>query len=332
MTDALEWFTKEIRETRNKNIIETMPPLSGKKITRVLLLSDIHANWEALKAVISHAQGLYDTTWFLGDVVGYGPQPVDCVQILQYRLSFGGRWVAGNHDLGLLSISQNDEANDYFSAEEADWSSKRHLQLLREQSDLYNWFRDSLASDHQKPKTRKYGGFKQIFVHANLDNYVGNYLYPDYRTSIQTRLRKLLATNSRTPQKDLVCVFVGHTHMVTLIHLPDKIGAAELLPITYGKEISLLKGAYLINPGSVGQPRDGDPRAAYAILNVERNNRSITFYRVCYDVVEVQKLLRDDNYPEELVKRLGNGRIRRTAENFERVYENRKDRTGVDVR
>ena len=120
--------------------------------------------------------------------------------------------------------------------------------------------------------------------------------------------------------------------MVTLIHLPDKIGAAELLPITYGKEISLLKGAYLINPGSVGQPRDGDPRAAYAILNVERNNRSITFYRVCYDVVEVQKLLRDDNYPEELVKRLGNGRIRRTAENFERVYENRKDRTGVDVR
>lgn len=327
MKNALEWFTKEYRETYT-DIIETMPPLTGK-IRRVLLLSDIHANWEALKAVLSHAQGLYDTTWFLGDIVGYGPQPVECVQILQDRLSFGGRWVTGNHDLGLYSIILDVGKNDYINSEEALWSSKMHHQLLKERGDIYEWFIESMAGNHQKPKTRQYGRYNQIFVHANLDNYVENYLFPDYRLLIQTRLRNLLS-NTRTPAKDRVCVFVGHTHMVTLIHLPEKSGTAELLPIIYGEEISLSKGAYLINPGSVGQPRDGDPRAAYAILDVKRE--SITFHRVNYDVLLVQSLLREGNYPEDLVKRLGTGRIRRTAENFEHVYEIRNDGKGVDVR
>ena len=326
MNNPLEWLTEGHRRSYN-NIIEMMPPLTGK-IRRILLLSDIHANWEALAQVLEHAQGLYDTTWFLGDVIGYGPQPIECLKFLRERLSFGGRWVAGNHDLEAFFSDQLNNSGHRVS-EEAKWSRQKHLQMMGEQGDLLAWFRESVAGKNHLPKSRHYGEFSQIFVHANLDNFVDDNLFPDYGLLIQTRLRNLLS-NNRASKRDFICVFVGHTHMVTLIHLPGKSRAAELLPIPYGVEITLSRGAYLINPGSVGQPRDGDPRAAYAILDIEK--KTITFHRVEYDVVLVQSLLREGKYPEELVRRLGNGRIRRTAENFEHVYKIRQDRTGVDVR
>jgi hypothetical protein len=114
--------------------------------------------------------------------------------------------------------------------------------------------------------------------------------------------------------------------MVCLAHLRPGDNEVKLLPIVYGNPIPIRDGVYLINPGSVGQPRDGDNRAAYAILDVV--NGTITYHRIAYDVVRVLIEMQDDRYPEVLVERLGTGRIRDT-EHFENVYKQLDEGKGV---
>ncbi len=290
-------------------------PETNRHPHRFLVLADIHANWHALVEVLRHARGRYDAFWFLGDIVGYGPRPVECVRFLKQHVSPTRRWLAGNHDLG-ASDQLDSMENGYKLGRWAQWSRGQHRQMLQETPDLWRWFLKAMVTARSAPRAHRYGGFGQIFVHANPADWVGSYLYPDQRFNILDHLRMLEKT-SKTRQSG-TWLLVGHTHMVCLAYLKSGSSNVELLPISYGGPIPIQDGCYLINPGSVGQPRDGDPRAAYAILDVQTG--CVTYHRVDYDVIAVQREMQREGYPDILVERLGTARIRDT-QFFNNVYE-----------
>jgi predicted phosphodiesterase len=287
--------------------------------SRILLLADIHANWHALVSVLKDAQGRYDATWFLGDVAGYGPRPMECVRFLREHLGFRGGWVIGNHDSGVVK-----EYRQVLPAgtpsQEALWTWERHREELEEESaELYKWYKEAVAPPMASPVKQKYGSGVQVFVHANLVDFVGDYSWPDnYRNRLLEDLRELTSEGN-------AWLLTGHTHMVNLIRFHPDRGRLEWLPITYGQSIDLAQGIYSINPGSVGQPRDGDRRAAYAILDVEHS--AVTFYRVEYDVQRVQGEMQRAGYPDILIERLWTARIPETRKHFDNVY--RREQGGL---
>lgn len=312
--DIQSWLPLDIGEPSIEEVGSWLPR-PKRRIRRILLLADIHANWHALDSVLRDAQGRYDASWFLGDVAGYGPRPVECVRFLQQHLSRKGRWVVGNHDAGVVEEYRENIPMPSTPSREAVWTWKKHREELKnESSELYEWFKDAVAPERARPVKRKYGSGTQVFVHANLVDRVDSYLYPDDQPGLLENLRKLTREGN-------AWLLIGHTHMVNLIRFyPNE--ELEWLPITYGKPIFLAQGFYLINPGSVGQPRDRDWRAAYAILDVEHG--IVTFYRVEYDVKRVQGEMQRAGYPFALIERLWTARIPAT-ERLHKVYECRKD-------
>lgn len=367
-----------------EEVAEWLPPVGGK-VRRILLLSDIHANWHALVAVLRHARKQeYDTTWFLGDIVGYGPRPIECVQFFRQALSRKGRWVVGNHDLHVAACRDEDkdvkdflgigpitETTDeprrpvlenlldnvqgvskkgYGGREGRELTVVRHwheddrklsyltiitdelhrqsLESFPADPDLWEWFRQAISSKRVGPVIREYGNFRQVFVHADPrpNNQTGPYLNP-YDEFLLRNCLSYLYTRLRRWEKIPTWLLVGHTHMVCLVHQRSPEDRIELLPIPYGEPISIAaEGVYSINPGSVGLPRDGDPRPSYAILDVEEG--TVTFFRVDYDIIDVQMELRDDTYPKELEEQLGTGSFLKTYR-FERVYRRMENDSGV---
>ena len=297
----------------------TWLPQSRAPVRRILLLSDIHANWHALTEVLRHVRGQgCNATWFLGDIVGYGPRPVECVGLLSRGLSRRGRWVAGNHDLGITrQLINMPEMQGTRNSADATNTWRIHQQLLEQQPLLWAWLRAHATHARARLIRRRYGSTWLAFVHSNPVDKVAYYLYPDDLLNIRTHLRML---------PDRTVLAVGHIHMVFLAHLPVGDGRVRLLPVTYGTPITLGDGAYVMNPGSVGQPRDGDRRAAYAVLDVAE--RTVTFHRVAYDILAVTKELRAAEYPESLVERIGSGRVWHTS-NYERVYRRLEDGSGI---
>lgn len=304
-------------------------PSSCQKRERILLLSDIHANWHALVSVLRHAQQQgYDTTWFLGDIVGYGPRPVECVRWLREQVGRQGDWVVGNHDLGVLGLMTEELGGRTFPEAIATW--KIHRQLLEESPQLLEWFRGAVEARYEQlgPVQNCHGVLRQQFVHSYPRDPVGNNLYPYETFNIVVLLRALAG---ELGQCSAGWLLVGHTHMAYLASLWPGYDRVELMPITYGEPIPLTKGCHLINPGSVGQPRDGDPRPAYAILDVAQG--TVTYYRVGVDYgykpldVELE-LLKNACYPEVLVEWLGTGCTPATR-HFKRVYRRHDDGSGI---
>ena len=246
---------------------------------RIMILSDVHANLAALEAVLreASAHGTPDAFWCLGDSVGYGPQPAECVARLK---ELGALWVAGNHERAATGAIGTEEFNPDAAAA-AIWTKGR----LSEQARA---FLDTL------PETTVDGDF--TLVHGTLRWPIWEYLY-----SHEVALAHL--TLQRTPFS-----LVGHTH-VPLLVMED--GASpqgcELYRLDDGEEVQLNRERKLIiNPGSVGQPRDGDPRAAYAIYDAERE--SVVLHRVEYDIEATQQLMAEAQLPRWLIDRLAIGR------------------------
>jgi diadenosine tetraphosphatase ApaH/serine/threonine PP2A family protein phosphatase len=152
-------------------------------------------------------------------------------------------------------------------------------------------------------------------VHSNLGDYIWNNLYPDDEFNLAEQLQPLEKRVGR--DTTAVWLLVGHTHMVTVARLEGPT-SLHYLPITYGTPISVAQGVFLLNPGSVGQPRDGDPRASYALLDLGKG--TITFHRVTYDTSAVQIEMQEHGYPATLIELLDSARIRATL-NFDRVYK-----------
>ncbi|MBN1874687.1 MAG: metallophosphatase family protein [Anaerolineae bacterium] len=308
-----------------------LPPLGGR-VERILLLSDIHANWHALTAILEKARGTYNAVWFLGDICDYGPRPIECVTFLMESLSRRGRWVVGNHDLALVGKLRRADPNASLG-DSAGRTSAQHHDELKKHPLLWDWcqmhFHSSRAGSRRVlptgPKLRRYGEYDQIFVHAVPDSPIHYYLYPsDYR-NIRNQLNTLLERNGHSTG---VWLLGGHTHMVTLARLSSPNENVELLPITYDVPIPISQGAYYINPGSVGQPRDGDPRAAYAILDARQG--TVTYRRVKYDMLDVQVEMRQAGYPNELIERLSTANGAVTGRYFDPVYTSLE--SGVELR
>ncbi len=246
---------------------------------RIAIVSDVHANLEALEAVLHHAEaaGALDGLWCLGDMVGYGPQPNEVLERLQEA---GVRAVVGNHDLAAIGLLSTDDFNPAAAAA-AHWTARQ----------LQEGQRHYLAS---LPQVRREGDF--TLVHGTLRWPVWEYLYSYGAAQAHLRLQE-------TPFG-----LVGHTHVPMLVvedaSFPH---GCELFYLRDGAVVELKPGRRLvINPGSVGQPRDGDPRASYAIYDSDAG--TVVLHRVEYNIAVTQRLMEAAGLPRWLSERLAVGR------------------------
>lgn len=246
---------------------------------RVLVLSDVHANLTALDAALAAVQGKWDKAVCLGDVVGYGPDPNEVIDRIK---SLGALIIRGNHDKAGSGI---EDASDFNPV-----ARKAAM-----------WTREQLRPDNLDYLLKLPTGPVELegmsFVHGALrdeDEYVF--------TQAQALDGLLDATSPIT--------FFGHTHLqggfamrdnqVEALHVKVPGGAANAeIPIEND-------GTYLLNPGSIGQPRDGDARAGFAIADTTAKN--VQFWRVPYDISAVQQRMTGAGLPEALVLRLTFGR------------------------
>lgn len=235
---------------------------------RIALLSDVHANLVALEAVLADMPGV-EGLWILGDTVGYGPDPSDVLALLRQR---GALLVAGNHDHA-VGTGHGLEAFNPVAAEAA----RMHRAWLTGEE------RDLLAS---LPTLRCPDGV--TLVHGSLRDPLWEYVW-DVRTA---------HASLALAETELSCN--GHTHVPAVFTLDGGRTTSTL-----GRGLVRLHRRVLVNPGSVGQPRDRDPRAAWAVLDTEA--RTVEFMRTAYDVAETQRRLRTRGLPGFLADRLASG-------------------------
>ena len=244
---------------------------------RLALLSDIHSNLPALEAVLADIEDAgVDESWCLGDVVGYGAQPDECAALVRERCSI---CLVGNHDLAALEqldISTFSPA----AAAAVRWTRER---MSRETHDF-------LASLEPADEGREVG-----LYHASPRDPVWEYvLWPDQ------------AAECIRVQGQRVS-FIGHSHVALFFALADAGGGdadeeARGAQAGAGTSLEIGRGRWLINPGSVGQPRDGDPRAAW--LELDTDSWRATFHRVAYDIDRAADAIVSTDLPEHLARRL----------------------------
>ena len=240
---------------------------------KILILSDIHANLTALEAVLSDA-GEIDAAWCLGDLVGYGPDPTECVELV--RQMPGLKCILGNHDAAVIETI-NDNAFNQDARTIIDWTQHAMTKSSRE-------FLESLP---------------ERLVEQDVTMVHGSPRQPVWEYLLDTRS----ATNNFDFFDTPYC-FVGHTHLPVVYHLGDDSRSARLT-IPENRTQMVLAPRTIINPGSVGQPRDRDPRAAFAIFDPEE--LIWEFRRVEYDIPAVQDRMRLANLPERHIVRLASG-------------------------
>lgn len=245
---------------------------------KTALITDLHANREAVEAVMDHARGQGAESWaFLGDFVGYGADPSWVVDLVREQVAAGAVAVQGNHDLATVLGPNPVMRQDARTVIE--WT---RAQLNATQLDF-------LAT---LPLSQQRGN--QLFVHANAYAPASW----DYVLHAGLALRSMLAT----PCHITVC---GHMHQPRLFHAGTVGRAGEVVPKP-GQRIALSADRqWLIIPGSAGQPRDGNPAAAYALLDDEA--ATLTYQRVSYDHDTAAGKVRAAGLPLHLAARLENG-------------------------
>lgn len=238
---------------------------------RILVISDIHANLTALDAVLTDA-GEFDAAWCLGDLVGYGPDPNEC--IAKVRALPNLRCIIGNHDAAALD--QIDTKTFNLEARQAlEWTQK----TLTETSVSF------LSSLQQKIEIN------------NVTLTHGSPRHPVWEYLMDSQTAALNFEYFSTPY-----CFVGHTHLPVVYTREEK--KLVVYKPTPNNKITLSPRT-IINPGSVGQPRDHDPRAAYVIYNPEENTWD--YRRLTYDIPAVQTRMADAQLPERHIVRLQAG-------------------------
>ncbi len=241
---------------------------------RVLIISDIHANLTAFETVLEDAKGDWDYVWCLGDVVGYGPDPNECVDLLR---TLPHLCLAGNHD----------------------WAALGRLDIRTFNSDArkaVTWTAETLRPDNIEflaalPTTFVLGPY--TLAHGSPREPVWEYI-----------LDPLIAALN-FPHFETPYCLVGHTHTPVVYEMISDQGETEQYVPVYGQPRHLNGRRQIINPGSVGQPRDSNPEAAYALLGVEEAVWEPR--RISYDIAAVQKRMRQADMPERLIARLEHG-------------------------
>lgn len=238
---------------------------------RYLIVSDIHANWEALSAVLADARGKYDQILNCGDLVGYGPDPNAVVDWARASTAAG---IRGNHDKSCVGLEDLEWFNPV-ARMSAVWTSQTLTEVNRE------YLRQLPAGPLDVADFQILHGSP-----ADEDEYlVTQQEVRGVASLVQTQIS-----------------FFGHTHLQGgfLLH---RLGVKLLTPYAFQLEPDL---RYLVNPGSVGQPRDHDPEAAYAIYTPEQ--RLVEFGRVAYDIETTQRKIVSAGLPDMLAYRLTVGK------------------------
>ena len=241
---------------------------------RIAFFADIHANQEAFEACLQDAQARgHDHKVVLGDIIGYGPDPLWCTQTVMALQQEGALVLRGNHDAALKEGT--DQMNE--AARSAlDWT---HHQL----SDTEKNYLTSLPLQHRDEE--------RLYVHANA---WAPALW-DYINGPREAERSMRLTDARL-------TFCGHTHVPKLYFMTSQRPAAEFTPLA-GKPVPLSPlRHYLIVVGSVGQPRDAVSAAAWGLYDTVK--RDYVQYRVTYDIETTAKKIRAAHLPERLAKRL----------------------------
>ena len=246
---------------------------------RLLILSDLHANLTAFDATLVAASGKWDAAVCLGDVVGYGPDPATVSEKLQTITS---DVIRGNHDKAVAGIMTSDDFNPVAKMA-VEWTQS---QLSPE---LMSW----LATLPPGPKKAQ----GVVLIHGAFQD------EDEYVFTPAQALEGLLDSST-------VLSFFGHTHHQGgfSYHESDiEVLPLRPRPMEPHSALHLEPGhKYLLNPGSIGQPRDGDPRAAFAIADFD--HKIVEFWRVPYDISSVQSRMYEANLPEPLIFRLALGR------------------------
>ena len=268
---------------------------------RTALISDIHSNLSALETVLADIDAKkVDRIVCLGDIIGYGPDPKECVDLVAKRCEWS---LMGNHDFGVLYEPTNFNA----SAESDAYWTRRQLEPPPEGS------ADAKEYDRAEAVRRwtflgslrvrvAWGPF--ICVHGSPRRPINEYIFPEDPLNSAKKLKDIFARIK--PSR--VCL-VGHTHVPGVFtDDPDFLPAAEMAD---GVHTFSDMETVIVNPGSVGQPRDLDPRASYAILETGENDRPIsaTFHRLEYDIERtVEKIKATNELNDWLGERLLQGR------------------------
>ncbi|MBM3934784.1 MAG: metallophosphoesterase family protein [SAR202 cluster bacterium] len=242
---------------------------------RALIVSDVHSNLEAFEGVIEDAQkrGGFDEIWSLGDLVGYGPDPGACVDLLRKHKN---RSVAGNHDLAAVGRLSLEAFNTYAA-------SAIHWAVAQLKEDHIKYLRDLPIRVETEDFT---------IVHGSPRDPVWEYV-----VSVAAATASFLHLGTKR------CL-VGHSHLPFLCKPQGQSAAFFDFPLD--RPFALKNDRIIINPGSVGQPRDGDARASYALYNSK--DKSVTHHRVKYDVAVTQKKMKERGLPGYLADRLPHGR------------------------
>jgi predicted phosphodiesterase len=240
---------------------------------RVAVISDIHGNLTALEAVLTALDAdPVEAVWCLGDVVGYGPLPNECCDLVRERASVT---LCGNHDLAVRGTIDLEE----FSGD-AGVAARWTQTILRE--DVLEWLNGLVPLGEAEGVA---------LFHGSARDPVWEYVLSD-----ESAAATLLMTSQQL-------VLVGHSHVALQVALRGTELEGGLAP--EGTVLGLGEARWLLNPGSVGQPRDGDPDAAYLVLDLDA--MTATYRRVPYDVARTQSAMHDAGLPEQLALRLAVG-------------------------
>ncbi len=246
---------------------------------RILILSDIHANFTALEAALNQAAGHWDVAVCLGDIVGYGPDPAEVSEKIR---SVTHACIRGNHDKAVAGIMSTGDFNPVAKSA-VDWTRN---QLSPE---LMKW----LAELPKGPMESN----DLVLVHGAFQD------EDEYVFTPAQALEGLLDSTAAV-------TFFGHTHHQGGFSYHDNnLEVLQIRPRPTELFAPLRiepEKRYLLNPGSIGQPRDADPRASFAIADLA--NHAVEFWRVPYEIGKVQSRMRKAGLPEPLVQRLEFGR------------------------
>jgi predicted phosphodiesterase len=248
--------------------------LSSTDIMKVAVISDIHANRHAFEAVLDAvAESEASELWCLGDLVGYGADPDACVELARAHVSI---CLAGNHDLAVVGGLALDE-------------------FSRGASLAVTWTREVMRAENL--------AYLTALEPSSQEGPVGLYHASPRDPVWEYVLSALLAELCLEAQPQRVCL-IGHSH-VALSFVREEGALATGEPRRGGVELDVARGEWLLNPGSVGQPRDGDPRAAWLLLDLD--DWRVSYHRAEYDIAGAGAAIRAARLPDSLAERLEYG-------------------------